>query len=307
MSYFSFMKKFYSLISALLLFFGVGQALAGSGVETRTDEDSSSALLFSVSGKDLKKPSYLYGTIHIVCPADMFSTDVLGSYLSKTERLMLELDLDDPAVMTKAATALNNTDGKTLKDYLTEEQYKKVNELFLSVVGVPVEALSMLNPTGLGIVLSTTPKSTGCPVPSSYESTFVSLAGKSGLAVEGLESVEDQMAAIAKTPAKKQAEDLYKMALKPEKTVNGLKEMMAIYKEQDAEKLLKYIIAESGENPEFTANLLDERNKNWIPKMKAAMTEKSTFFAVGAGHLGGANGVVKLLRAQGYTVTPIKF
>jgi uncharacterized protein len=36
------------------------------------------------------------------------------------------------------------------------------------------------------------------------------------------------------------------------------------------------------------------------------MTEKQTFFAVGAGHLGGEKGVVSLLIKEGYKLKPLK-
>jgi uncharacterized protein YbaP (TraB family) len=52
--------------------------------------------------------------------------------------------------------------------------------------------------------------------------------------------------------------------------------------------------------------LLDRRNRNWIPIMESAMKKSSTFFAVGAGHLAGSQGVLELLRKQGYKVKPIQ-
>jgi uncharacterized protein YbaP (TraB family) len=52
--------------------------------------------------------------------------------------------------------------------------------------------------------------------------------------------------------------------------------------------------------------LLVTRNKNWIPVMGEMMKTQPVFFAVGAGHLGGKNGVIALLRQEGYTVVPVK-
>ena len=51
---------------------------------------------------------------------------------------------------------------------------------------------------------------------------------------------------------------------------------------------------------------LDERNKKWIDRMTDKMEQKSVFFAVGAGHLWGINGVINLLRKNGYTVVPVR-
>ena len=52
--------------------------------------------------------------------------------------------------------------------------------------------------------------------------------------------------------------------------------------------------------------LLDNRNKAWIEKMPALMKDAPTLFVVGAGHLPGTNGVLNLLKQQGYTVEPMK-
>jgi uncharacterized protein YbaP (TraB family) len=63
------------------------------------------------------------------------------------------------------------------------------------------------------------------------------------------------------------------------------------------------------ESPEMMGSqelLLDRRNRNWIPVMESAMKNSSTFFAVGAGHLAGNQGVLELLRKQGYKVKGIK-
>ncbi len=54
----------------------------------------------------------------------------------------------------------------------------------------------------------------------------------------------------------------------------------------------------------FTQDLIVARNLNWLPKMKQEMTQQSTLFAVGTGHLMGNYGLIELLRRDGYTITP---
>jgi hypothetical protein len=51
---------------------------------------------------------------------------------------------------------------------------------------------------------------------------------------------------------------------------------------------------------------LDDRNKKWIPKMMEMMKKDKVFFAVGAGHLCGTNGLIALLQEEGYTLKAIK-
>ena len=90
----------------------------------------SRGLLYKISGKDLKKPSYLFGTIHVICPTDMFSMETLGGYLDQTDQLIIELDMDDAAEMQAMGKGLVMPDGKTLNDFLTPAQYAKVDEMF---------------------------------------------------------------------------------------------------------------------------------------------------------------------------------
>jgi uncharacterized protein YbaP (TraB family) len=54
------------------------------------------------------------------------------------------------------------------------------------------------------------------------------------------------------------------------------------------------------------AELLTNRNQKWIPKIKAFSKEKPTFYAVGAAHLGGQNGVIRLLMKEGFILKAVK-
>lgn len=51
--------------------------------------------------------------------------------------------------------------------------------------------------------------------------------------------------------------------------------------------------------------LVTDRNKNWLLKFNSYFKEGSHFVGVGFGHLPGENGLIQMLRRQGYTVTPV--
>ena len=63
--------------------------------------------------------------------------------------------------------------------------------------------------------------------------------------------------------------------------------------------------AEEGGIEGYEDVLLYTRNKNWIPIMSEQMSTNKTFFAVGAGHLGGKDGVIDLLKKEGFKLTPL--
>jgi uncharacterized protein YbaP (TraB family) len=59
--------------------------------------------------------------------------------------------------------------------------------------------------------------------------------------------------------------------------------------------------------PSLKAPLLDNRNTSWIPVINALIMKDGTeFIAFGAAHLGGPTGVIELLKADGFTVTPVQ-
>lgn len=262
-------------------------------------------LLYKITGKDLKKPSYLFGTIHIVCPNDMFSMEKLGGYIDQTDQLIMELDMDNAAEMMAIGQGMQMADGKTLKDFLTAEQFVKVDEMFKSYMGFSAENVKQIKPFISSVMILTSPKALGC-APDSYELSFLKAAAEKKKPIEGLETVALQFAAFEKTPLEKQTRALYEMALNPQKSVDQFKKLVETYKTQDVENLYVLIDAQMKSEKDLQGILLDERNKDWIPKIEKAMGEKSSFIAVGGGHLGGTNGVVKLLRAKGYKVEAIK-
>ncbi|MEO1721477.1 MAG: TraB/GumN family protein, partial [Pseudomonadota bacterium] len=55
----------------------------------------------------------------------------------------------------------------------------------------------------------------------------------------------------------------------------------------------------------FSEAILEKRNLAWIPGLTEALSLPARFVAVGALHLPGEEGLVALLRAQGFTVTAV--
>ena len=83
-------------------------------------------LLYKITGKDLKNPSFLFGTIHVICSPDMISMEKLGGYLDRTEQLILEIDMDNAAEMMGMQKGVVLPDGKTVTQFLHAQQYARV-------------------------------------------------------------------------------------------------------------------------------------------------------------------------------------
>ena len=74
-------------------------------------------------------------------------------------------------------------------------------------------------------------------------------------------------------------------------------------KSRNIDSLYRFLKAHfTGDSLEL--NLLINRNRNWVPIIENAIQQQPVFFAVGAGHFGGKDGIIELLRKRGYTLTP---
>ncbi len=279
-------------------------ALVSNWSATESYAQSDGTLLYQISGNGLTQPSYVYGTIHIICETDFFVSESAIKALSQSKKMYLEIDLSDENMGQKMQAAMIHPELMNIGNALTQEEYQMVDEYFVAKLGVGLKQLGFMKPFALSSLL--TLELLECEGQMSYEEHFLTLAQKNNITIAGLESAEYQLSLFDSIPYEEQVSDLLKMIREPEEGMEEFEKMMHFYKSQDANALYNEVILK---NEQFTKNkelLIDNRNRNWIPIIIASITNESTFVAVGAGHLAGDNGVLELLRKQGYTVTPIK-
>ena len=268
-----------------------------TALETAKDNNT---LLWKIEGNGIK-PSYLYGTIHLIPQSEFFMADATKAAFEASEQVVMELKMDDPSMQMTLMQNAAMKEGTTLDQLISEEDYKKVDELMKSALGMGVAPFKTWQPL-LTSSLFLTKFIDGTP--ASYEGSLMEMAKAGEKEVLGLETVLDQVNAMGRVPYAKQAE----LLLESVDDMDGMKkmfaELVATYRSQDIEALHKMITDQAG-GEEIAEFMIDERNKNWIPKIGELAKEKSTFFAVGSGHLGGEHGVIKLLQGAGYTLRPI--
>ena len=265
-------------------------------------EDKS--LLYEISGNGLSQPSYLYGTIHIICKDDFVMTEATKKKFSETQQVYLEIDMDDPKMMPDMMKSMYMTDGSTIKTLLSEPDYQKVSQFFKDTLKMNIGTMDKMKPFVLGSMTVT--KLLSCPT-QSYEETFMKMAKAEHKEILGLETVQDQFSALDKMGMKKQADMmLVKLVDNWNDGKQEFKQLISDYKSQDVEAMYEDMSKSKSMDNDFENDLLVTRNKNWIPKIQQISKEKPTFFAVGAGHLGGKKGVITLLREAGFTVKAVK-
>jgi uncharacterized protein YbaP (TraB family) len=261
------------------------------------------SLLWRISSKEMKKPSYLFGTIHMICEADYLWTPCMKKSLGDCEEVCFEMDLDKPSLMMEVAAGMIDNSGKQLPDYFSDEDYKKIERFLADSFNMNISMFRQMKPSALEAIFAT--KLLSCPLPSSYENNILEEAKKQKKNISGLEEASEQLALFDSIPADSVTKDLVKMINNYSAEKAAYNKMLLAYKQQDL-PLLYDMIQKSKELGDNTGAFLDERNEKWIERMVEKMDQNSVFFAVGAGHLWGDKGLITLLRNANYTVEPVR-
>jgi uncharacterized protein YbaP (TraB family) len=291
------MKKIIAFLAAVL----ATNTLVSAQPTTKASDQS---LLWRISGKQLQKPSYIFGTIHLICPNDYLWTRAMKESLDKSDKVCFEMDLDDPTLMMQIATGLVDRSGKTLEDYFTPAQYILTKNYVRDSLGMDVSMFARMKPIALESILLR--NSAGCPDAISYEDTIMKTAQAAGKEILGLELAKDQLDVLETIPADSVIKDLMEEIQHTGKRDDKeFRQLTEAYKKQDLPALY-LLIKNSKDLSDGLNKFLDDRNKKWIPRMTGKMGKSSVFFAVGAGHLWGDKGVIRLLKNQGYKVEAIK-
>ncbi|GAA4029586.1 hypothetical protein GCM10022409_12270 [Hymenobacter glaciei] len=289
-----------SLAAAVLLASPLAQAQKTT--KTAAAPAATKSLLWEISGNALAKPSYVFGTIHLLCADDLKVSEAVNKAVGNSQQVALELDMDSPTMAEEMRSRLTLPAGQTVQGCMTKEEYAAVNDYYTNELKMPFAQMGTLKPFILSTLLY--PKMLGCPT-GSYEMKLVEMAKAKQMEVIGLETVAEQLGLFDKIPCDKQARLLSDMVMKRAEAQQEFRALIQLYQAQDVEGILKMSMASKFGMEEFEEMLVTSRNKRWIPLMAQQAASKPTFFAVGAAHLGGPNGVLALLRQQGYQVKPI--
>ncbi len=262
--------------------------------------NANTQLLYRISGNGLKQDSYIFGTIHTMPKEDFEMPKKVLEAIKSSATIALEIELDmslTEKIELAKMTLLPN--GETLKNYMSDSSYVKLKKYCMDTLTwkeSKFEQYSHMKP----FFFSSVVLQEKIGKQKSFEMEFDKLAKKYKKPLIGLETVMYQMETIDRVSIKDQLQFMDDFSNMSEFDV-----MFKLYEKEDINGLYQMISEETDMLPEFNHWFLDVRNANWIPVIEKQISKEATFIAVGAGHLGGTNGVLELLKQHGYIVTGI--
>lgn len=272
-------------------------------------------ILWRIEGPAGTQPSFLLGTMHVSDPrvtaldaAAQVAYDAAGTVVIETT------DVLDQGKMAAAIAArpelMMFTGDETLSGILLAADRAAVEE-GLARRGLALAALEKMKPWIVAALVGVPAcemarKAAGAPV---LDIKLAEEAKAAGKPVEGLETMVDQLEAMASLPIGLHVQGLVD-TLKLGDGIDDLNEtMVRIYESGDTglfwpffEAAMPAAPGEEAGYAAFQEAMIDARNRTMAKAAGPILDRGGAFIAVGALHLSGEQGLVALLRQQGYTV-----
>ncbi|MCO6180310.1 TraB/GumN family protein [Ciceribacter sp. RN22] len=269
--------------------------------------------------KDGLAPSYLLGTMHVTDPRVLRMPKGAPEALAVSSTIVVESDeiLDDK----KAAAAIllrpdltMFTDGTSITDHLSAEDATRL-EAGLQQRGIPLATVLRMKPW----IISSFVALPGCEVArkakgaSFLDKHIAEEAVKAGKPVVGLETFAEQLEAVSSLPVDFHLQALIETVALGDRMNDVVETMVRLYTTGEIgmtmPMLQKVAPGKTGDSDSgyaaFERRIVLDRNKTMAERAMPLLAKGGVFIAVGALHLPGNEGLVELLRKQGYSVTAV--
>jgi uncharacterized protein len=264
---------------------------------------SAQTVLWEITGKRLKKPSYLYGTIHIQDKRVFAFGDEVMEAFNNSEAYAMELLMDE-LDMKEVQDAMFMADN-SLDKLLSPSDYKLLDSIVKEKTGQGLLMFNKMKPFFLSSQLMQIDMAKDKA--DALDLYLLNKARDAGKICLGIEEFSDQINAIDAIKLENQVEMLLDgLTDTVTSTEDKLEELVEAYLEGDLDKMYE-LTKDTALPVEFNQAFLIDRNIKMAKNIHKFIKKQSTFNAIGAAHLPGEKGVINLLRKRGYTVEPILF
>lgn len=262
----------------------------------------------------------IIGTMHLPDPRhDALLTRVMPE-LDRADILLVEATLDDQSAMqtymAQNPDLMTITDGPTLPELLDAETWGSIRDA-AATRGVPGFMAAKMQPWFLSMTLAIPPCALSAMVAGEggLDAMLMAHATDVGVPVMALEPWQDMLALLASGTFDEQIDALRFSIIDTEIQDALIATLTRSYFDESVAfgwHINSYLIdfmpnmdpdLFAAQMAELEEDLLNARNRNWIPVINAAaQTHDRVFVAFGAAHLIGESGVLRLLEQDGWTI-----
>jgi uncharacterized protein len=264
-------------------------------------------LLWKVSDAD--NSIYLLGSFHMLKPTDYPLARSVDAAFVDVQQLVFEVppqEMADPALAAKMMQTAARTDGKTLQQTLSPKAWKALQS-YANKNKLPVASLQGFKPWFVALLLTMTEvQKLGVSPALGLDQHLMDRAVQARKPTSGLESAESQIAMLDGLSPRLQEAFLQDTLREMGDTKGLLDQLHAAWRRGDDTALDRIAMTEMRDKyPELYERVNIARNQAWLPKLEALLKDShrdNMLVVVGALHLVGKDGVVRLLANKGYRV-----
>lgn len=242
---------------------------------------------------------YLFGTMHVSNEGAYKHIPLVKEYISSCAVYAGEMDLEDPLLM-ELTTYFELPSGMSLKGLYGDKKYEKLRAIIQKAFSVELDRYNLLRPMIVSNMLAEKVLTASYDV--ALDQHLWSLASELGLETTGLESAADQIKILQSIPIPLQKQMLSKSLQNVSKYKKKIVKISRLYEEG---KLGQLFLSSKRSLGELRKPLLYDRNYSMADRIDILAVGDSVFSAIGAAHLGGKFGVLRLLKKSGYIIKPI--
>ena len=270
-------------------------------------------LLYRIEKAGQPPVSYIFGTHHLAPVAMLDSIRGLSAALEETSAVVGEVDMtgNQTALALQMQPFMTAPADSTLSKIYSPKTMSDLNDKFKALdlmPGVDLYALQNMKPMVIAnlVTLALFSKSIpGYNPGEQLDKFFQERAASIDEPVIALETPAQQAELVfGYMPISIQAKSLKELIEDPQETIKNVEELNEAYFKRDLVKLEEMSLKDD-ESADFMRLLVDNRNISWVRQLKEIFATTPAFVAVGALHLPGENGLLNLLRREGYIVTAV--
>ena len=258
-------------------------------------------MLWRIEGETLPGPSYLFGTMHVRDSRMFNGVELVCEKIRECHAFAAEFNLDEAAAQNPASLKLQLPQGQSLLKIIPVKKYRRLRNILLKSAHLDIDFFQNAPPFFIVNLIAERILLTDMPV--SLDEYLWNFAKEQGKSMHGVETFQEQLEVLEKISLADQVKMLLEMGRNVGHYRKHLLHLADLYQKKEVQRLFKTVKKNS---KGLRKILLYRRNEIMAARIAALAQEMPTFAAVGAAHLGGGNGVIKLLKMKGLKLYPVK-
>jgi uncharacterized protein YbaP (TraB family) len=304
-------------IGSLFLLLSVGLGLLGLRYWQRVSlADDSGGVpqqvgsVWRVVHPDFGGQLYVSGTIHLLRRSDWPLPKSYEVAYADSDELIFELPpgSSETGEVSQQMQVLGKLEaGVHLKEVIGEELWDRLG-MWARERGLSADFFAGYRPWFVALTMTATEYAVlGADVERGVDQVYEKRGLKDGKAGSGLETVEFQLKLFAGMEPELQVEVLEQTLNEVARLEGEFDRMIQMWKAGEIDALSDVLNQELEKYPKLKESFLAGRNRAWIePLMGVLKGGRRGMALVGAGHLGGADGLLKLLEAAGCRLEQVR-